>query len=122
MTCIREHLTLEEAGRILETNAERHLKLPEEMARLFRHGQKRSEKRSAFSNRCNFSLEELRKTEYADETRQGYATPQEALVAFAKRDPKTFPRWRDPEIRQALDEELRLIGKFELRAVFSHSG
>ena len=36
VTCIREHLTLEAAGRRLEANAERHLKSPAEMARLFR--------------------------------------------------------------------------------------
>ena len=36
VTCIREHVTIETAGRRLEANAERHLKTPEEMARLFR--------------------------------------------------------------------------------------
>ena len=36
MTCIREHVTLAAAGRRLEANAERHLKPPHEMARLFR--------------------------------------------------------------------------------------
>ncbi len=34
VTCIREHRTLEEAGRLLEANAERHLKSAEEMTRL----------------------------------------------------------------------------------------
>ena len=36
MTCIREGVRLESAGRLLEANAERHLKSCEEMARLFR--------------------------------------------------------------------------------------
>ena len=36
VTCIREHLTLETAGRKLEANIERHLKSPSEMARIFR--------------------------------------------------------------------------------------
>ena len=35
VTCIREHVTLNEAGRRLEANAERHLKSPGEMAELF---------------------------------------------------------------------------------------
>ncbi len=35
LTCIREGVTVQEAGRILEANAERHLKTPQEMARLF---------------------------------------------------------------------------------------
>ena len=55
------------------------------MARLFRErsGGDRA-RRTRFLERCRFSLEELRNTEYPDETRQGYATPQEALVAFAE--------------------------------------
>ena len=36
LTCIREHLTIDTAGRRLAANAERHLKPPAEMARLFR--------------------------------------------------------------------------------------
>src|SRR5262249_10896861 len=36
ITCIREHVTIDTAGRRLEANAERYLKGPEEMARLFR--------------------------------------------------------------------------------------
>ena len=36
VTCIREHVTLDQAGKRLEVNAERHLKSPAEMARLFR--------------------------------------------------------------------------------------
>ena len=35
LTCIREHLTIDTAGRRLAANAERFLKPPEEMARLF---------------------------------------------------------------------------------------
>ena len=38
MTCIREKATLDEAGFRLEPNAERHLKAPAEMARLFDAG------------------------------------------------------------------------------------
>ena len=36
VTCIREHLTIDKAGRRLAVNAERFLKPPAEMARLFR--------------------------------------------------------------------------------------
>jgi error-prone DNA polymerase len=36
LTCIREHCTIDEAGFRLTANAERHLKPPAEMARLFR--------------------------------------------------------------------------------------
>ena len=36
LTCIREKTTIAAAGRLLAANGERHLKAPEEMARLFR--------------------------------------------------------------------------------------
>ena len=35
LTCIREHLTIDKAGRRLAVNAERFLKDPDEMAHLF---------------------------------------------------------------------------------------
>ena len=85
VTCIREHLTLEEAGRRLEANAERDLKPPRKCHDCFAVVRRPFARRNSFLDRCNFSLEELRKTEYADETREGYATPQEALVAFCER-------------------------------------
>ena len=72
-----------------------------------------------FLESCKFSLDELRGTEYADETRQGYATPQEALVAFAEAGfKKRFPNGASPKVRHALDEELRLIGKLDYAPFF----
>ena len=62
------------------------------MARLFRRAPQAIRETQNFLNRCNFSLEELRKTEYADEAREGYATPQDALVAFCEEGvKKRFP-------------------------------
>src|SRR4029077_3033362 len=37
LTCIREKTTIEKAGRKLEANAERHLKSPADIVRLFEH-------------------------------------------------------------------------------------
>jgi error-prone DNA polymerase len=119
VTCIREHLTLETAGRQLEANAERHLKPPREMARLFRLFPDAVAEAARFLASCTFSLEELRGTEYADETRQGYATPQEALAAFAEEGmKKRFPDGAPPKVRHALNEELRLIGKLNYAPFF----
>lgn len=112
VTCIREHLTLEAAGRLLEANAERHLKLPEEMERLFRVAPDAIGETMRFLEGCNFSLEELRGTEYPEETRRGHATPQDALVAFAEAGVKKRYGENVPaKVRHALDEELRLIGE-----------
>jgi error-prone DNA polymerase len=119
VTCIREHLTLETAGRRLEANAERHLKSAAEMARLFRKAPQALTETTRFLERCTFSLEELRDTEYADETRQGYATPQDALVAFAEAGKKRrFPGGAPLNVRHALNEELRLIGELKYAPFF----
>jgi error-prone DNA polymerase len=119
VTCIREHLTLEAAGRVLEANAERHLKPAQEMARLFRLYPDAVSETARFLESYNFSLEELRGTEYADETRRGYATPQEALIAFAEEGfRKRFPNGAPSKIRHALNEELRLIGKLNYAPFF----
>ncbi len=119
VTCVREHVTLDNAGRRLEANAERHLKAPAEMARIFRTLPNAVDETARLLARCQFSLEELRKTEYADETRQGYATPQDALVAFAEDGyQRRFPHGASPKVRKALDDELRLIGKLDYAPFF----
>jgi len=56
LTCIREHVTLHEAGKKLETNAERHLKDPGEMARLFRDCPEAVPETLRFAERITFHL------------------------------------------------------------------
>jgi error-prone DNA polymerase len=112
VTCIREHVTLDTAGRRLEANAERHLKSPSDMARLFRRAPEAIDETLRLLNRCLFSLDELKKTEYPDETRQGYATPHDALVAFAEEGARhRYPGGVPLKVRHALTEELKLIGE-----------
>ena len=60
VTCIREHVTLAEAGTRLEANAERHLKPPEEMARLFRAAPDAIAETLRFAERIGFTLDELK--------------------------------------------------------------
>src|SRR6185503_11711124 len=52
VTCIREHRALEEAGTLLETNAERHLKSAEEMTRLFGNVSRAIGQTARFLKRC----------------------------------------------------------------------
>jgi error-prone DNA polymerase len=118
LTCIREHLTLEQAGRRLAANAERHLKPPEEMLRLFHLYPEAVEETFAFTQSCGFSLEEL-KPSYPLETREGFATPQDALIAYAeegarRRYPDSIPQ----KIRKALDYELNLVESFKYAPYF----
>ena len=59
VTCIREHVSLKNAGTRLQVNAERHLKLSEEMARLFHACPEAITETVRFSERITFTLAEL---------------------------------------------------------------
>ncbi|MGE0563246.1 MAG: error-prone DNA polymerase [Pseudolabrys sp.] len=119
VTCIREHVTIDVAGKRLLANAERHLKPSSEMARLFRHYPDAVAETSRFLARCRFSLAELRATEYPEETRKGFTTPQQALVAFAEEGARRrFPNGMSAKARHALNEELRLVGELNYAPFF----
>jgi error-prone DNA polymerase len=119
LSCIREHITIDAAGGRLEANAERHLKSPREMARLFRRAPEAIEETVRFLERCRFSLEELRKTEYPDERRPGFATPQEALAALAEEGARRrYPSGMRGDIRRALDHELAVTAELKYAPYF----
>src|SRR6202030_54463 len=59
LTCIREHLTIDTARRRPAVNAERYLKAPAEMARLFRNVPEAIEETLALDAVLTFSLDEL---------------------------------------------------------------
>jgi error-prone DNA polymerase len=59
LTCIRRGTTLARAGRLLAPNAERYVKSPEEMGRLFRAWPELLERTLEIAERCTFSMESL---------------------------------------------------------------
>ncbi len=109
VTCIREHVTLEEAGFRLGANAERHLKLPEEMARLFAEHPDAIAQTQIFIGRIGFSLDQL-KYNYPEETIGNGETAQQTLERLtwegaARRFPDGLPDEQEHQIRA----ELKLI-------------
>jgi error-prone DNA polymerase len=60
MTCIRFGTTIDKAGRLLAANAERHLKTPAEMARLFAAWPEAVRETIRFAERVQFDLGQLR--------------------------------------------------------------
>jgi error-prone DNA polymerase len=58
-TCIRHHRTLATAGRLLTSNAERHLKSPAEMAQLFADLPEAIANTEILSSRLQFTLQDL---------------------------------------------------------------
>jgi error-prone DNA polymerase len=118
VTCIREHVTLDTAGRLLEANAERHLKPPEEMARLFRDAPDAIAETIRFAERIMFSLDQL-KYNYPEEpvppgkTAQGHLedlTWAGAIARYSKRIPE--------KVRATIKKELAMIAKLDYAPYF----
>ncbi|MEQ1931286.1 MAG: error-prone DNA polymerase [Parvularculaceae bacterium] len=115
--CIRTHVTLDEAGRALEANAERHLKAPEEMARLFADHPYAIEETTRLLDRARFSLDELR-YEYPDEARDG-RTPQEELELIAAAGARErYPTGMPKKVAAAVEHELKLIAELSYAPYF----
>ncbi len=118
LTCIREKTTIEAIGKRLETNAERHLKPAEEMARLFRDYPQAIRETTRFAGCIDFSLDQL-KYQYPDEPVPPGKTAQQHLEdltwAGAK---KCFPDGIDATLRATLRKELDLIAELKYAHYF----
>ncbi len=109
VTCIREKTTLREAGFCLAANAERHLKSPQEMARLFRRYPEAIAETMRVLERINFKLDELQ-YQYPDEPTGGFASPQEALAHLAKEGARfRYPQGVPDHVSAKLEKELGII-------------
>ena len=111
LPCIREHCPIHPAGWRLHANAERHLKPPQEMARLFRDHPDAVARTVEIAEACRFSLDELR-YEYPDEITRGGRAPQEELEHLTwERAAERYPEGLTPKVRDQLRHELALIGQ-----------
>jgi error-prone DNA polymerase len=118
LTCIREGTTIERAGRLLESNAERHLKLPQEIARLFRDAPEAIAETQALFSRIEFDLVQL-KYEYPDEPIPPGWKDQDWLVELVRRCCLIrYPEGVPEKVEKLLAKELALIGKLEYARYF----
>ena len=109
VTCIREHLTLDEAGLLASVNAERHLKAPEEMARLFAEHPEAIAQTQDFVARIGFSLDQL-EYNYPEETVGNGETAQQTLERLTWAGAhKRFPKGLSDGLKKVLWTELCLI-------------
>ncbi|WP_309601548.1 error-prone DNA polymerase [Sphingomonas sp.] len=118
MSCIREKVTLETAGFLLNPNAERHLKSPTEMMRLFERWPHAIEATRAFADALHFSLDEL-KYEYPRESVPDGRSPQAQLehltwIGASRHWVGGVP----PAIVKQLKHELKLIAKLDFARYF----
>jgi len=121
-TCIRNHVRLETAGRLLETNSERYLKSARAMTKLFADLPEAIDNTLTLSSRLEFTLKDL-----------GYEFPKypvptgETMTSFLRQRTEEGARLRytgrngQPSYERAraqLDHELRLIEKLKLEGYF----
>ncbi|MGZ2459653.1 error-prone DNA polymerase [Rhizobium anhuiense] len=109
VTCIRTRTTIDEVGFERERHADRYLKPPEEMQRLFPRYRQALARTMEIVRRCTFSLEELT-----------YQYPEEAIVpgkdAQASLEhyvwqcvPDRYPEGLPPDVLKVVRHELDLI-------------
>ncbi|MFJ5368146.1 error-prone DNA polymerase [Bosea sp. CER48] len=118
LTCIREGVTIERAGRLLESNAERHLKLPQEMVRLFRDAPEAIAETQHLFARIEFDLGQL-KYEYPDEPVPPGWKDQDWLTELVRRRSLIrYPEGVPEKVGKLLAKELALIEKLEYARYF----
>ena len=117
LLCVKYKRQLDNAGRLLERNAERYLRRPEEMARIFADLQEAIANTSELSSRLDFTLEKL-----------GYQFPRypvpegETMASFLHHRAMEGARERyrplDERVRRQMERELALIEKLDLAGYF----
>jgi error-prone DNA polymerase len=117
LTCIREKVTLDQAGHRLEANAERCLKPPAEMLRLFRGHEHAVARTVALADAIRFDLKELR-YEYPDEPVPPGKTAQQHLADLTWNGARFFfPDGISAENDRLIRKELRIIERHGHRQV-----
>jgi error-prone DNA polymerase len=118
ITCIREKVTIETAGYLLNPNAERHLKSQEEMIRLFERWPHAIAATREFADSLHFSLDELR-YEYPRETVPEGRTPQRHLEHLTWEGAREhWPEGVPDKVLKQLNYELPLIEKLDFARYF----
>lgn len=118
---IREGVQVDQAGYLLEANAERHLKTPDEMALVFRDHPQAIANTLAIAKACRFSLDELR-YEYPDEPIPQGSTPQAHLTHLAWEGAKErYPKGIPQKVKENIGKELKPSRSSITRLTFSPS-
>ncbi|EJT06253.1 error-prone DNA polymerase [Rhizobium sp. CCGE 510] len=109
VTCIRNGTTIDDIGFQRERHADRYLKPPEEMARLFPRNRQALTRTMEIVERCRFSLEELA-YQYPEEALVPGMTAQQSLEHYTSECAKTrYPNGLPAGIEKTIRHELALI-------------
>jgi error-prone DNA polymerase len=116
-TCVRHHTTLAEAGRLLERNAERHVKRPAEMARLFADLPEAIANTVEISSRIQFALSDLGYEFPRYPVPEGH-TQMSYLRVLTDELARVRYRPYHEKARRQIERELALIEKLGLAGYF----
>jgi error-prone DNA polymerase len=116
-TCIKNHCTIEQAGKLIAENSERYLKTKEMMLDLFEDYPDAVGRTREIADRINFSMDEIGYT-FPD-----YPVPAgETMDSFLRKHAEKGAIWRygsiTPNVQAKLERELNLIEKLELAGYF----
>nr|WP_216859467.1 error-prone DNA polymerase [Sulfitobacter aestuariivivens] len=118
MSCIREGVTIDKAGFLLEANAERYLKSPAEMCRLFDRWPHAVRATRAVADDIAFSLDDL-KYEYPHEIEPEGRTAQEELERLTWAGAaRRYPDGVSARIRGIIEKEFALIREKKIARYF----
>jgi error-prone DNA polymerase len=117
LTCIRLGTTLDQAGRRLLPNAERHLVPPAEMAARFRDLPEAVRQSRRIAERLEFTLADLG-YRFPDFPLPADTTPAAHLRALTLAGARERYRIITPRVRRQLEHELGLIAKLDLAGYF----
>ena len=118
MGCIREGVTIDNAGFKRERFADRHLRAPDEMGRLFAEYPEALGRTLEIVERCPFSLTELQ-YQYPSETDTPGETAQQTLErAVWASVPERYPAGMPDAVERQLHHELGLIRQLDYAPYF----
>jgi error-prone DNA polymerase len=118
LTCIREGVTIDEAGFRRERVPDRQLRPPAEMARLLKRHPDALARSTELVERCHFSLAELR-YQYPDEVATPGQTPQQKLEQLVREHlPARYPNGVPDAVERQLRHELALIAELDYAPYF----
>ncbi|WP_411837044.1 error-prone DNA polymerase [Paracoccus sp. ME4] len=118
VTAIRLNTTVDALGLRRERHADRHLKPPAEMARLFARHPDALARSSEIADRCRFTLDDL-DYQYPEERPDPSISPQATLEALTWQGAaERYPQGVPPQVAETLRHELGLIARLEYAPYF----
>ncbi len=118
VTAIRHNVAIDALGHQRERHADRYIKPPEEMHRLFSRYPEALARTLAIAALCRFSLDELA-YQYPEERDDPSLTPQQTLEKLTwEGAERRYPEGLPDSVRATLQHELRLIAKLSYAPYF----